>query len=170
MSDTNAAGGVADEAARSKQQQDAAAAAAAEAPPQAAGEDAEPPAAAAADTPADTAAAAPDELEPQLKYERLGADVKAILRGATATALALSEKVIALGSSAGNIHVLDYSGNEVRRRCRRARLRCAVRPNSVVSTRAASRIIRCACGVAASHSCCCLTTAFPVAAAACPAR
>lgn len=55
-----------------------------------------------------------DELEPQLKYERLGADVKSILQDATATCLCLSEKVLALGTSAGNIHILDYSGNEVR--------------------------------------------------------
>jgi hypothetical protein len=64
--------------------------------------------------PAPTAAAAgADDLEPQLKYERLGADVKSILKDASATALCLSEKVLALGTSAGNIHILDYSGNEV---------------------------------------------------------
>eukprot|EP00879_Flechtneria_rotunda_P009956 GHRR01010412.1.p1 GENE.GHRR01010412.1~~GHRR01010412.1.p1 ORF type:complete len:643 (+),score=235.12 GHRR01010412.1:168-2096(+) len=56
-----------------------------------------------------------DDLEPQLKYERLGADVKTILQTASATFLCLSEKVLALGTSAGNIHVLDYSGNEVKR-------------------------------------------------------
>jgi hypothetical protein len=65
------------------------------------------PAAAAPETPA------ADELEPQLKYERLGADVKSILKDATSTCLCLSEKVLALGSSAGNVHILDYSGNEV---------------------------------------------------------
>eukprot|EP00882_Tetradesmus_deserticola_P031401 GHRQ01035505.1.p2 GENE.GHRQ01035505.1~~GHRQ01035505.1.p2 ORF type:complete len:114 (+),score=23.24 GHRQ01035505.1:288-629(+) len=57
--------------------------------------------------------AGPDDLEPQLKYERLGADVKDILKDASATALCLSEKVLALGTSLGNIHILDYSGNEV---------------------------------------------------------
>jgi hypothetical protein len=62
--------------------------------------------------PSETPAAA-DELEPQLKYERLGADVKSILQDATATCLCLSEKVLALGTSAGNTHILDYSGNEV---------------------------------------------------------
>lgn len=61
------------------------------------------------------AAAAVDELEPQLKYERLGSDVKTILQdsGTAATCLCLSEKVLALGTSAGNVHILDYSGNEV---------------------------------------------------------
>jgi hypothetical protein len=65
--------------------------------------------------PAPTAAAGADDLEPQLKYERLGADVKSILKGSSATALCLSEKVLALGTSGGNIHILDYSGNEVGR-------------------------------------------------------
>jgi WD40 repeat protein len=55
-----------------------------------------------------------DELEPQLKYERLGADVKALLQESSATCLCLSEKVLALGTSKGVIHILDYSGNEVK--------------------------------------------------------
>jgi hypothetical protein len=63
--------------------------------------------------------------EPQLKYERLGCDVKAVLKGAAATCLCLSEKVLALGTAAGSIHILDYSGNEVRRRGGGARV---VRP------------------------------------------
>ena len=54
-----------------------------------------------------------DELEPQLRYERLGADVKEILKTASATCLCLSEKILALGTSGGNVHVLDYAGNEV---------------------------------------------------------
>jgi len=58
-------------------------------------------------------AAVDDELEPQLKYERLGCDVKTILQGTAATCLCLSEKVLALGTAAGGIHILDYSGNEV---------------------------------------------------------
>ncbi|KIY98587.1 Vacuolar protein sorting-associated protein 41-like protein [Monoraphidium neglectum] len=56
-----------------------------------------------------------DDLEPQLKYERLGCDVKDVLQGTDATCLALSEKVLALGTAAGSIHILDYSGNEVKR-------------------------------------------------------
>ncbi|GBF95415.1 hypothetical protein Rsub_08377 [Raphidocelis subcapitata] len=82
------------------------------------------PAAAAAPAPAPAPAAADgaeeaggeSDPEPQLKYERLGCDVKSILAGgAAATTLALSEKVLALGTSAGGIHILDYSGNEVKR-------------------------------------------------------
>lgn len=54
-----------------------------------------------------------DELEPQLKYERLGSDVKTILQDRKATFLCLSEKILALGTDEGSIHLLDYSGNEV---------------------------------------------------------
>lgn len=65
------------------------------------------------ETASESAQAPVDDLEPQLKYERLGADVKSILRDASATCLCLSEKVLALGTSTGSIHILDYSGNEV---------------------------------------------------------
>ena len=61
------------------------------------------------------ASAADAEPEPQLKYERLGGDVKPILARAAATALALSDKVLALGTAAGDVHVLDHAGNEVKR-------------------------------------------------------
>lgn len=102
----------------------AAAAPAAPATPAAAPADA-PHAPAAATAPADAPRAAPaaaasadasyddGELEPQLKYERLGGSVKAILSGTQATCLAVSEKVLALGTAAGSIHLLDYDGNEV---------------------------------------------------------
>jgi hypothetical protein len=67
----------------------------------------------AADAAAGDAAAGGEEPEPQLKYERLGCDVKGLLAGTAATCLALSDKVLALGTAAGSIHILDYSGNEV---------------------------------------------------------
>ena len=68
-----------------------------------------------AQTPGSPASSSDDgaELEPQLRYERLGADVKEILKTASATCLCLSEKILALGTSAGAVHVLDYAGNEV---------------------------------------------------------
>lgn len=75
---------------------------------------------------ATSTAVAADELEPQLKYERLGADVKTILQDASATCLCLSEKVLALGTSAGNIHILDYSGNEVRGVCVTQQTACGI--------------------------------------------
>jgi hypothetical protein len=55
------------------------------------------------------------DQEPQLKYERLGGDVGSILSGDSASCLKASEKILALGTATGVIHILDYSGNEVRR-------------------------------------------------------
>ena len=54
-----------------------------------------------------------EELEPQLKYEQLGADVRNILAADTVTCLCLSDKILAMGTAKGRVHVLDYSGNEV---------------------------------------------------------
>ncbi len=51
--------------------------------------------------------------EPCLKYELLGGDVPSILASASATALAVSDKLLALGTAAGSLHVLDYEGNQV---------------------------------------------------------
>lgn len=69
---------------------------------------------AAASSPAPPAPApAAPEVEPQLKYEELGGDVREILNGDRATCLKLSEKILALGTEKGRVHVLDYSGNEV---------------------------------------------------------
>eukprot|EP00798_Chlamydomonas_sp_ICE-L_P008222 gene8222-1488_t len=56
------------------------------------------------------------ELEPQLKYEQLGEDVQgSIIANDRVSCLCLSDKILALGTESGNVHVLDYSGNEVRR-------------------------------------------------------
>lgn len=52
--------------------------------------------------------------EPLLRYDRLGGGVKSLLAGtATATALALSSKLIAIGTSDGAVSVHDYEGNQV---------------------------------------------------------
>jgi len=53
------------------------------------------------------------EQEPRLKYERFGCDVPAILRRQAATRLSVSDKVLALGTHNGTVHLLDYDGNEV---------------------------------------------------------
>ncbi|GFR40552.1 hypothetical protein Agub_g1127, partial [Astrephomene gubernaculifera] len=55
-----------------------------------------------------------EEPEPQLKYELLGGDVRDILNKERITCMSLSEKIVALGTEQGRIHVLDYSGNQVR--------------------------------------------------------
>eukprot|EP00955_Chlamydomonas_euryale_P075812 362452-Chlamydomonas_euryale.AAC.8 len=50
--------------------------------------------------------------EPQLKYNSLGGDVSAITSTEAVTCLCLSDKILALGTETGNVHVLDYSGHE----------------------------------------------------------
>ena len=54
-----------------------------------------------------------EEEEPRLKYQRLGSDVTELLGKNAATCLCVSDKILALGTSSGTVHILDYSGNEV---------------------------------------------------------
>ena len=54
------------------------------------------------------------EEEPRLKYQRLGSDVAELLGKNAATCLCVSDKILALGTHTGIVHVLDYSGNEAR--------------------------------------------------------
>jgi hypothetical protein len=49
-----------------------------------------------------------------LKYEALHEDVPIITASSTATCLCLSDKILALGTDKGNVHLLDYSGHEAR--------------------------------------------------------
>jgi hypothetical protein len=53
------------------------------------------------------------EEEPRLKYQRLGSDVVDLLGKDSATCLCVSDKILALGTHSGTVHVLDYNGNEV---------------------------------------------------------
>ena len=53
------------------------------------------------------------EQEPRLKYERFGSDVPCILGKQAATRLCVSDKILALGTQNGTVHVMDYDGNEV---------------------------------------------------------
>ncbi|BDA42740.1 Vacuolar protein sorting-associated protein 41 homolog [Coccomyxa sp. Obi] len=55
------------------------------------------------------------EEEPRLKYQRLGCDVAELLGNNAATCLSVSDKILALGTHSGAVHVLDYIGNEVKR-------------------------------------------------------
>ena len=58
------------------------------------------------------------EREPRLRYESLGGDVTGITSsGDEITCLCLSDKILAIGTEKGNVHVLDYSGNQVRVSC-----------------------------------------------------
>ena len=48
------------------------------------------------------------EDEPRLKYRRLGNDVVAVLRNAQITAFKSNERLIALGTSDGQVRLFDH--------------------------------------------------------------
>ncbi|KAF8709023.1 Vacuolar assembling protein VPS41, partial [Rhizoctonia solani] len=51
-----------------------------------------------------------EDVEPSLKYERLGGDTSQLLEKDSACALAISESAILLGTHSGIVHVLDLNG------------------------------------------------------------
>ena len=53
------------------------------------------------------------EPEPRLKYQGFDGDLPTLLRSQEATRLCVSDKILALGTATGSVHLLDYSGNEV---------------------------------------------------------
>lgn len=54
-----------------------------------------------------------EEDEPRLKYQRMGGSVPALLSGDAASCIAVAERMIALGTRAGAVHILDFLGNQV---------------------------------------------------------
>lgn len=54
-----------------------------------------------------------EEDEPRLKYQRMGGSVPALLSGDAASCIAVAERMIALGTRAGSVHILDFLGNQV---------------------------------------------------------
>lgn len=54
-----------------------------------------------------------DEDEPRLKYQRMGGSVPSLLSNDAATCLAVAQRMIALGTRNGSIHILDFLGNQV---------------------------------------------------------
>lgn len=54
-----------------------------------------------------------EEEEPRLKYQRMGASVPSLLSADAATCIAVAERMIALGTHGGAIHILDFLGNQV---------------------------------------------------------
>lgn len=85
---------------------------------------------------------APDvEMEPQLKYEALVGDLPSLLSDDSVTCLCVSEKMLLVGTARGHVHVLDYSGNQVRLKfayaCVCGRLGCG----ASASPRTASAVI-----------------------------
>ena len=57
---------------------------------------------------------AEDLVEPKLKYERLGNDVKEVLKNDAASCLAVQSKFLVLGTHWGVVHILDLQGNRVK--------------------------------------------------------
>ena len=56
-----------------------------------------------------------DEVgEPRFRHQALAADVTQLLMRTAATCLTVSDKMLALGTAGGSVHLLDYGGNEVR--------------------------------------------------------
>ncbi|GJN26057.1 hypothetical protein PR202_gb13955 [Eleusine coracana subsp. coracana] len=54
------------------------------------------------------------EEEPRLKYQRLGGSVPTILSTDAAAAIAVAERMVALGTHNGTLHILDFQGNQVK--------------------------------------------------------
>lgn len=54
-----------------------------------------------------------EEDEPRLKYQRMGGSVPALLSGDAASCIAVADRMIALGTRAGAVHILDFLGNQV---------------------------------------------------------
>jgi len=54
-----------------------------------------------------------EEEEPRLKYQRLGGSVPAILSTDAAASIAVADRMVALGTHNGTLHILDFQGNQV---------------------------------------------------------
>ncbi|CAM8892626.1 unnamed protein product [Rhodiola kirilowii] len=55
-----------------------------------------------------------DEDEPRLKYQRLGGSIPSLLTNDAASCVAVAERMIALGTHDGIVHILDFLGNQVK--------------------------------------------------------
>mmetsp|Transcript_11548 Transcript_11548/g.42238 ORF Transcript_11548/g.42238 Transcript_11548/m.42238 type:complete len:1091 (-) Transcript_11548:113-3385(-) len=55
-----------------------------------------------------------EEEEPQLKYQRLGASIPAVLAKDAASCICVTDRMVALGTHDGAVYVLDFDGNEVK--------------------------------------------------------
>lgn len=53
------------------------------------------------------------EEEPRLKYQRMGGSVSTLLSNDSASCIAVAERMIALGTHAGLVYILDFLGNQV---------------------------------------------------------
>eukprot|EP00262_Sarcandra_glabra_P009102 TRINITY_DN2309_c2_g1_i1.p1 TRINITY_DN2309_c2_g1~~TRINITY_DN2309_c2_g1_i1.p1 ORF type:complete len:953 (+),score=199.24 TRINITY_DN2309_c2_g1_i1:130-2988(+) len=55
-----------------------------------------------------------EEDEPRLKYQRMGGSIPSLLSNDAASSIAVSERMIALGTHDGTVHILDFQGNQVK--------------------------------------------------------
>ncbi|KAK7262225.1 hypothetical protein RJT34_29788 [Clitoria ternatea] len=55
-----------------------------------------------------------DEEEPRLKYQRMGGSIPSLLSTDAASCIAVAERMIALGTHGGTVHILDFLGNQVK--------------------------------------------------------
>ncbi|EYU36117.1 hypothetical protein ABFS82_14G237400 [Erythranthe guttata] len=55
-----------------------------------------------------------EEDEPRLKYQRMGGSVPTLLQTDAASCIAVAERMIALGTHSGSVHILDFLGNQVK--------------------------------------------------------
>jgi hypothetical protein len=54
-----------------------------------------------------------EEEEPRLKYQRMGGSIPSLLASDAASCIAVAERMIALGTQGGTVHILDFLGNQV---------------------------------------------------------
>ncbi|GKV16606.1 hypothetical protein SLEP1_g27228 [Rubroshorea leprosula] len=55
-----------------------------------------------------------DEEEPRLKYQRMGGSIPSLMSSDAASCIAVAERMIALGTQGGAVHILDFLGNQVK--------------------------------------------------------
>lgn len=54
-----------------------------------------------------------EEDEPRLKYQRMGGSIPSLLSNDAASCISIAERMIALGTHDGTVHILDFQGNQV---------------------------------------------------------
>ncbi|XXG60295.1 hypothetical protein AAC387_Pa04g2238 [Persea americana] len=55
-----------------------------------------------------------EEDEPRLKYQRMGGSIPSLLSNDAASCISIAERMIALGTHDGTVHILDFQGNQVK--------------------------------------------------------
>ncbi|CAN6471406.1 unnamed protein product [Victoria cruziana] len=55
-----------------------------------------------------------EEDEPRLKYQRMGGSIPSLLSNDAASAISVAERMIALGTHDGAVHILDFQGNQIK--------------------------------------------------------